>query len=49
MFYFTAMTRTPRTVFTEEQIDILRQKFAEGMINHYEVSLIETAASEQAL
>ncbi|CAG8631853.1 1694_t:CDS:2 [Paraglomus occultum] len=43
------MPRTPRTVFTQEQIDILRQKFAEGMINHNEVSLIEAAASETGL
>ena len=43
------MTRKPRTVFTQEQIDILRQKFAAGMINHYEVGLIEEAASETGL
>ena len=43
------MPRKPRTVFTQEQINILRQKFAAGMINHYETSLIEEAASETGL
>ncbi|CAG8672302.1 2853_t:CDS:2 [Paraglomus brasilianum] len=37
------------TVFTQEQINILRQKFAAGMINHYEISLIEEVASETGL
>jgi len=43
------MPRKPRTVFTQEQIDILRQKFAAGMINHYEIGLIDEAASETGL
>jgi hypothetical protein len=43
------MLRKPRTVFTQEQVAILKQKFAEGMINHYEVALIEAAASETDL
>jgi hypothetical protein len=46
---FTTMPRKPRTVFTQEQIDILRQKFAAGMINHYEVGLINEAATETGL
>ncbi|CAG8600336.1 10069_t:CDS:2, partial [Paraglomus occultum] len=43
------MTRKPRTVFTRERIYILGQKFVAGMINHYEVGLIERAASETGL
>jgi hypothetical protein len=43
------MPRKSRTVFTQEQIVILKQKFAEGMINHNEVVLIEAAASETGL
>lgn len=46
--FYSNATQTTHSIHSRT-VAILKQKFAEGMINHYEVALIEAAASEQAL